>query len=231
LAVSAIAGITSIANSLNQGKQCDDDTSASNVAAQTLEQKCAIEANAKLPECICLKNPMLEGCGSTAVKATTGAEGFGSVSSSGDKTLGTSNGLKSSDLAMDGAGIDGAGGKNAASAGTPAPVGGGGGAGLGGGGGGSGSGRDPADDKSGQKGLNANILSGSGGGGGGGGWGSRGGEDSKGYRSYLPGGEKDPNKMAGQQSWTKEVTGQGGKSNWEKVKDRYRDNKSTLLSN
>jgi hypothetical protein len=127
-------------------------------------------------------------------------------------------------------------GKDTASAGgAPAPVGGGGGggAGLGGVGGGSGSGRDPADDKTGQKALNANILGGGGGGGGGGGWGARGGgsDSSKGYRSYLPGGDKDPNKMAGQQSWTKEVTGQGGKSNWEKVKDRYRDNKSTLLSN
>lgn len=135
---------------------------------------------------------------------------------------------------MDGSSV--AEGKDTASAGgAPAPVGGGGGggAGLGGVGGGSGSGRDPADDKTGQKALNANILGGGGGGGGGGGWGARGGgsDSSKGYRSYLPGGDKDPNKMAGQQSWTKEVTGQGGKSNWEKVKDRYRDNKSTLLSN
>lgn len=234
LALSAVAGISSVANSMNQAKKCDDDTSASNTAAQTLEQKCAIEANAKLPECICLKNPMLEGCGSTAVKGTTSAEGFGSVSSSGDKTVGKGKGLNSGDLAMDGSSV--AEGKDTASAGgAPAPVGGGGGggAGLGGVGGGSGSGRDPADDKTGQKALNANILGGGGGGGGGGGWGARGGgsDSSKGYRSYLPGGDKDPNKMAGQQSWTKEVTGQGGKSNWEKVKDRYRDNKSTLLSN
>ncbi|MFM6929332.1 MAG: hypothetical protein ACKOX6_12770, partial [Bdellovibrio sp.] len=97
LAVSAIAGITSVANSLNQGKACDEATSAANVAAQTLEQKCAIETNAKLPECICLKNPMLEGCGSTAVKSTTSAEGFGSFASSGDKTLGKGNGLTNSD--------------------------------------------------------------------------------------------------------------------------------------
>ncbi|MFM6928081.1 MAG: hypothetical protein ACKOX6_06420 [Bdellovibrio sp.] len=234
LAVSAIAGITSIANSLNQGKACDEATSAANVAAQTLEQKCAIETNAKLPECICLKNPMLEGCGSTAVKSTTSAEGFGSFSSSGDKTLGKGNGLTNSDLSTGGAGGEDVGGKGTASAGGVPPPAGGGSAGLGGGsGGGSGSGRDPADDKTGQKGLNTNILSGAGGGGGGGSWGSRGGSDDsgKGYRSYLPGGDKDPNKMAGQQPWAKEVTGQGGKSNWEKVKDRYRDNKSTLLSN
>ncbi|MGE5086543.1 MAG: hypothetical protein ACM3MG_09605 [Bacillota bacterium] len=229
LALSAVAGITSVANSLNQGKACDAATSA---AAQTLDQKCANAANAQLPECICYKNPMLEGCGSTAVKATMSADGIGSVSSSNDKTVGKGTGLTNSDLATGTPGIDAGAGKDTAKAGGVPPAAGGGSAGLGGSGGGSGSGRDPADDRSGQKGLNTNILSGAGGGGGGGSWGAHGSDDSgKGYRSYLPGGDKDPNKMSGQQAWSKEVTGQGGKSNWEKVKDRYRDNKSTLLSN
>ena len=32
-------------------------------------------------------------------------------------------------------------------------------------------------------------------------------------------------------SWANEVTGQGGKSNWEKVRDRYKDNNTSLLNN
>ncbi|MEN0059187.1 MAG: hypothetical protein AAGB31_10170, partial [Bdellovibrio sp.] len=56
--------------------------------------------------------------------------------------------------------------------------------------------------------------------------------DSENYKEYMPGGSKDPNRgMLGEQAWKKEVTGQAGKSNWEKVKDRYQDNKSSLLGN
>lgn len=58
-----------------------------------------------------------------------------------------------------------------------------------------------------------------------------GGGSSSQYREYLPGGTKDPNKgIAGQEMLVREVTGPGGKSNWEKVKNRYRDNKNTLLN-
>lgn len=232
---SAGIGLMSMVNSLKQGQKCDDESSATGVQkTQTLAEKCAIEANAQMPDCICLKNPMLEGCSSTAVKSTTSAGNISSVGAPTGDSKPKSNGLSGSDLAMDHGLGGGAETKGNTATGAPAPTGGGGSAGLGGSGGGSGGDRDPANDKSGQKGLNTNILSGAGGGGGGGGgsWGAGGGIDSgKGYRSYLPGGDKDPNKMAGQQSWSKEVTGQGGKSNWEKVKDRYRDNKNSLLSN
>ena len=77
--------------------------------------------------------------------------------------------------------------------------------------------------------MNANILGGeAGGSGGGGGGGWNGGDGDPALRKYLPGGERDPSSMAGK-AMIKEVTSQGGKSNWEKVRERYRDNKPTLL--
>lgn len=43
------------------------------------------------------------------------------------------------------------------------------------------------------------------------------------YREYLPGGDKDPSRsVAGQEAWRKEVTGAGGKSNWTKMQERYK---------
>jgi hypothetical protein len=81
--------------------------------------------------------------------------------------------------------------------------------------------------------LNTNILSGYDGGGGGGG--SRGGggsssnKDSQ-YNAYLPGGAKDPSRGIASKTFANgEITGSGSKSNWEKVHERYTDNKPTLL--
>ena len=78
--------------------------------------------------------------------------------------------------------------------------------------------------------VNTNILSGEGGGGGGGGGSFGGGSGSSrdALRQYLPGGKRDPAQIAAQ-AVSKEVTSQGGKSNWEKITDRYRDNKPSLL--
>jgi hypothetical protein len=234
LALSAVAGIASIAGAFKQGKSCEEETDASaGKTAETAAEKCTVAANAQLPECICLKNPMLEGCGAIVSKATDNASGGLSALSSVGTGDGSASGLSSGDL-MGGKEIADMPQREASSdpAGVGAPMGGG-SAGLGGSGGGfGGAGRDPAADDKGKS-LNTNILGGTGGGGGGD-WGSSGGSgsDKSGYRSFLPGGSKDPLKAAGaQQSWTKEVTGQGGKSNFEKVKDRYNDNKSTLLNN
>ncbi|WP_413585722.1 hypothetical protein [Bdellovibrio sp. HCB274] len=238
LAISAAAGIYGIAQSLKQGESCEEASNADGATAgtTTTAEKCAVESNANLPECICLKNPMLEGCGSTAAKASMNAsEGGLSALSSGSSEAGK-DGLNASDLAVGGAeqGIDGGARSPSSSAGgVGAPVGGG-GANLSGGSG-FGGGAASGDEKSGQKPLDTNILAGSGGGGGGGGmWGGGGDSDSdkSGYRSYLPGGAKDPLKMnGGATNASKEVTGQGGKSNWEKVRERYQDNRSSLLNN
>ncbi|WP_413582932.1 hypothetical protein [Bdellovibrio sp. HCB288] len=236
LAISAAAGIFGIAQSLKQGESCEEESSAdASTAGATTAETCAVAANANLPECICLKNPMLEGCGSTAAKASMNASGGGlSALSAGSSEAGT-DGLTAADLASGSTDPDISGARNPSSAasGAGAPVGGG-GANLGGGSGFGGAGA-AGEEKSGQKALDTNILGGAGGGGGGGGmWGGGGDADSdkSGYRSYLPGGAKDPLKMnGGTSNASKEVTGQGGKSNWEKVRERYQDNRSSLINN
>lgn len=229
LLTSALAGIASMLNGMKQGDQCKKESEAETPKTDTAAvEKCKDPKNDADPECICLKNPLTAGC-SNGLKSPTNAGELGTGQT--DKTnVSSSSGGPS--LPSDPGGIQqGTPGENSASSGLPGAPGGG-GAGLGGSSGGgagapTGNGQDTV-----KKGLNANILSGAGGGGGGG-WGAfGGGGGSDKYRQYLPGGAKDPNRnIAGQQSWKNEVTGQGGKSNWEKVKDRYRDNKNTLLSN
>ncbi|MNJ91197.1 hypothetical protein D3C87_88440 [compost metagenome] len=237
LALSAVAGIASLVNSIKQGQKCEEESSASDVASNTvptdLAVKCVMAEYKETVECKCYYNPRLQGCANGLEKAGANAgndSGFGSNNSdfsardpAADIDMGSLGGL-GDPLAPPKGGESSPG-----MAGAPV---GGGSAGLGGGGGGGG-GPSGGDGGGSHKGLNTDILSGSGGGGGGG-WGGRGGGSASGsgskYRSYLPGGANDPNKMSGQ-SASKEVTGQGGKSNWEKVRDRYRDNNTTLLNN
>lgn len=236
LLTSAVAGIAGLMNSIKQGKECEEESAGdtAQAGADPLKEKCSDPANAQLPECICLKNPRTPGCSNAYQKPgelssggaiSTGATDRTNVAAAGGgPDLGPTGGPGMEQREPNSTGSDG---------GVGAPAGGG-GAGLGGGGlsGGGAAGGDKSENA--KKGLDTNILAGTGGGGGGGGWGSGGGSsagNSK-YSSYLPGGKNDPNKgMAGSQAWTKEVTGQGGKSNWDKVKERYRDNKSTLLGN
>lgn len=226
-------GITSLINSYKQGQKCDKDTNgATATAAATID--CTLVANMQTQTCICKAQPNNPGC-STALSAKSVSLGNG-LSANSTPPGGGINSNKSGGLDLNGDG--GLGGdparhptSDSGASGAPPPS--GGGSGLGGGGGSSGGsgGSGSAAGKS----LSANILGGAGsGGGGGGGWGAGGSGDSEAsrkLRGYLPGGDKDPNKMAGQQNWAKEVTGQGGKSNWEKVRDRYRDNNTSLLSN
>ncbi|WP_413559078.1 hypothetical protein [Bdellovibrio sp. HCB209] len=236
LLASGAAGIYGIAQSLKQGKSCEEESSADgSTTGTTTAETCAIEANANLPECICLKNPMLEGCGSTAARASMSASGSGLSALSATGSTTDAGGLTAADLASGSSTAETSSTSRdpSSASGVGAPVGGGGGANLGGSSG-FGGGSAAGEGKDGHKALDTNILGGAGGGGGGGGmWGSGdSGSDKSGLRGYLPGGAKDPNKLSGQQqNWTKEVTGQGGKSNWEKVRDRYQDNKRTLINN
>lgn len=234
LITSGVTGILSLMNSAKQGNKCDEQTAAAEtdvckVAATASTEACVCKVETS-QACICLRNPRLPGCGSGLAEANQGGGNNYAGLGANDKTNAPTNaGSDLSGLDTSSLGIQ-QGERNPTSAsGAPPPT--GGSAGIGGGGGGSGGGADGGAGA--KKGLNANILGGASGGGGGG-WGSGGGSsaaNSK-YRSYLPGGANDPNKgMAGQQAWTKEVTGQGGKSNFEKVKDRYRDNKNSLLNN
>lgn len=236
LAISAVAGIGALAKSMMQGNDCEKKTNGDS-GVPSLNSKlnadlCNDVKNAKLPECICKANPRTPGCANSFQKAGDGSlnqlsTGIGDRANANpaDRNLAgldTDSGLPS----IDHRDVNTAGG----AAGAPT---GGGNAGLGGGGG-SGSGSGAGADDSGSGGIDLEKYGGgfSGGGGGAGRFGGGGGSGSSKYRSYLPGGARDPNRgIAGQEAWAKEVTGQGGKSNWEKVKDRYRDNKSTLLNN
>lgn len=240
LLTSGLAGIASLLNSIKQGKKCEDESKGS-TTNPAVADICADPAKAKTeeclcknpqsPECICFKNPRTAGC-------STGIAGLGETSTGGqiatgatDKTnVSASGGVPN---LGDGTGGMELGERNPSSAdGAGAPTGGGAGGSLGGSSGGSGGGAGKGEESAAKKGLDTNILGGAGGGGGGGSWGSYGGSgSSEKYRAYLPGGAKDPNKAGGQGAWTKEVSGQGGKSNWDKIKERYRDNRNTLLNN
>lgn len=231
---SAALGLANLKKAFGDSKSCEEESDAGTQTA-SLTEKCADAANANLPECICLANPRTAGCSnglSTVGEANAGQGQAVSPTIAGAGDLGAVNlpggGDSSSTMGENVANNSGDSG-----GGIGAPMGGGSGlGGTGGGGGGSGPGEKGAGGKSG---LNTDILAGTGGGGGGGYGGYGGREESgmgSGYRNYLPGGSKDPARgLAGQAIAPKDVTGQAGKSNWEKVRDRYLDNKSTLLGN
>jgi len=227
-------GIIGIIQQGKAAQACNKKSDGTVAAGPALpEEKCKDPKNADQPDCICMANPRTVGCATNLQKpGEYSASNFGNVAgsntsgASADRSLANTGGPDIPGLDnLNKSAADGGGG-----GGVPAPTGGGsplGGGGLNGGGG------EPSGGVAEKKGLSADVL-GSAGGGGGGGSGSWGGYGSASlnekYRPFLPGGEKDPNKgLAGQQQWLKEVTGQSGRSNWEKVKQRYDDNRNTLI--
>lgn len=231
---SAAVGIVGVVKSLGDANKCAAQTAATTptpAPPYTLPGKadCSVDVNKTLFECICPLAPNTKGCpNATTPSSPTASSG---LSPSDIAALSTKSGVApviptggAPELPPVGKG-DGSG------TGTPgAPISGGsamdGGSGAGGG-------PTPGAQRSGSR-LNANVLgSEGGGGGGGGGWGGgseggAGGGDPA-LRKYLPGGANDPTGLAGKAAVAKQVTSEGGKSNWEKVRERYRDNKPTLL--
>jgi hypothetical protein len=222
---SAAIGIISIVKSMGESNQCNKATT---VPTPTPAVNCALPENKTLTLCICQTNERAVGCGS-GLNTSANAKNANPMAPTSLMSASTVSG-KEPALPGGNAGeepIAGSDSKGTGSGGgTGAPA--GGGAGMDAGGLGA-SAPATANQKAGSR-LNSNILAGEGGGGGGGGgWG--GGEESStdpALRKYLPGGEKDPKGVAGQAS-IKQVTSEGGKSNWEKVRERYRENKPTLL--
>lgn len=228
-----IASLTKIiAEAMNQ-KTCETATTVLDCSKTPDDPKCrttidcSVEANQNDSQCICQRMPGSPGCpgasGAAGGFANTGTDGTtdGVNRNYGDAKIG--GGTDYTNAAIGGG--DGSGGGGSA---MGAGSGGGGGGGLGGGASGK---AGAADSKAGTaKGLNTNILSGYDGGGGGGG--SRGGSgrmDSA-YKAYLPGGAKDPGRgVASKTFGNGEVTSSGSKSNWEKVSERYKENKPTLM--
>ena len=218
-------GMLSMVKSFGTANNCEKQTT--NVASQT-PVDCTIPENKQNNmTCICQDAPRTPGC-NTGLDTPTVAKGADSLraASSSDYTPENTTATK-----LDG--IDNSGemelaSKNGESGSSlPGAPSGGSGAGLDGGGG-MGGGAGGAEAKK-ASGLNTNILGGEGGGGGGGSWGGYGGGGDPSLRQYLPGGAKDPTIGMAGAALSKEVTSQGGKSNWEKVKERYRDNKPSLL--
>jgi hypothetical protein len=216
---------------MNQAKKCDAATTAAAVALTGTPVDCTIPTNNLNQTCICLAAPRTAGCPggldtslNSSAANTMGATALGAY----NPTTATAGGA-----AMDASGLDGLAGKaidpGTGLSGTGAPVGGK-AAGIDGGSNGNAAG-SPAAQKS-ASGLSTNILSGEGGGGGSGGGGYNGGSDgASGLRQFLPGGKRDPASGLAGTAVSTGVTAPGGKTNWEKVRDRYRDNNPSLLGN
>ncbi len=192
---------------------------------------CTLAANQSEKVCICKANPRDPACSTLATGKTLNANRISSASTadlaSQKGNLGALDGIGASD------GIDpvtgkGGGGTNTAGSGR--------GGGPPGGGGGSGGAPPKKGDGGNQASrFNTNILGSEGGGGAGGGkYGNLGnGKDANApggkrnpamdYKQFLPGGAK-----AGAKVGLDGITGPSGMSLWEKVSNRYRENRNTL---
>lgn len=223
---SALAGAATALMGLAKSDQCKKDFS--NQAAANLDCTTQNSPNYSTVNCQCARNelPAAQCQGINAnPQAALGsgqvqAAGFGSNAGGTSDGLGADLGDSSFAKTFEGA---------SSSSAPGAPVDGGGG-GVGGGGGGSGA--YALDGAGGPRSrLNPNVLGGYGGGGGGGGFGSGPGysDTDPSLKPYSPGGEKDPKRSLASEL-AKQVTPEAGRSNWEKVKTRYRDNYRTLLN-
>lgn len=224
LAISALAGAAQLVNSAKQAEQCKKETEATAQAAADAPLDCKDAKNASMPECICELNPRNPGCSNGLSKSASGFDSpfdgrLPTSESSPDTTIGD---IKPIDTGG-GLGIDG---KPSAGASGAAAAGGGSGGSFGGGGGSDGS---AAAAGAGGEQYPAGYSMDASGGGGGGGWNSGTGSEEN-LEKFLPGGKEDPNAMAGNE-FPSDVTTESGKSNWDKVRDRYSDNKRSLMGN
>ena len=216
----AAAGILSAVQRAKAANACEEASKGDQVAGAA--EKCSVPENKDLPECICKANPRSPGCSLAADIPQNHPGGFGQPVGGGATTTGLVGGTSGfnsdsgSDLKTTTNGPNGA----------SAPVGGGGGsAALGSGtiGSNDGLGSGKVENK-----MNTGIYGGEGGGGGGA-FGSRGGAGSTGAQG-LNSGLRD--KISAEReiaSLRSQVSSQGGKSNWEKVKDRYVQEKTNLI--
>ncbi len=197
------------------------DTCNTKLSPSPTPVDCKIVANATLAQCICEKTPRATGCDGYKSSASSSAD-HSSNNSSTTTSNKTENGGGGGDFGGGGdsgnlpAGSSGSGGGGSAS---------GGGKGIDGGlGSAGGAAKKDAAQK---KGINTNILGGDYGGGGG----SRGGGRSSSeeamqsqYKNFLPGEKNDPMRNVANDSAAGPLTGSGGKTNWDKVRERYDDN-------
>lgn len=228
------AAIFAIIQQSNVAKQCEKDTTVVCAPGDTrpacaqvnaAQLDCSLAANAQKPECICQRSPNQAGCPGGGLGGGTGGVGSlqsnssASAAGSGLGNLDIEGGFESKAPDVRGAnGTGSGGGSNGSDSGSGAD--------------GGAAATKPTEAA---KRMNTNILGGSDGGGGGGGGrrGSASSDDS--FRSsslgaFLPGGAKDPNRgVASGGAAAAGISGAGGKSNWQKVNERYIDNRSEFL--
>ncbi len=230
MVASAGASALSLLASYAQAQKCEQQTKA----AQAAQLNCDDPKNKNIPDCICQKSPRSEGCANSLVKASgslNAASSTSSVAQASVPKLGERSVASETPLGKDPAT---AGGKSASSgsvggAQAGAPVGGSGGGGGAGGSDGRGSGGKETPTFGRGSRFSTNVNSGYDGGGSGGF--RRGGFSSEAeakvaYENYKK--NRDPVKVAAQ-AWAKEVSPQNGRSNFEKIKSRYNDNRRTLI--
>ena len=213
--------------SKKQAQSCKDESTVAGI-------DCTKSNNKQMAECICLSNPRSPGCsaGSLLGDLNQGKlqnSAFNGITGTEDAPLPEGSTLPQGGFDSP---IGGGSGSGVSTPGAGSPPGVPGGGGMGGSSGGS------AGTGSGSR-YKVMPIGEEGGGGGGGG--SRGSSsrssrdsslpyDSK-YASYLPGGAKDPlrNPASVDANIKSEITGVGGKSNWDKVRERYNDNRYKML--
>jgi len=222
----AAAAAAQVIMDVAKSKECADQTSAAEVsicATNPNDPSCVNCTDPKFasnPICICAASPRSPGCESqsnlpiTAPVLNEGSDGSGA----GGLIAGGSNGSGVQSFA---------GGEG--SSGGPSSAGLAGGAGGGGSSGADGSGKAKGDGADNSKKLNTNILSDSGGGGGGGRQGF--GHLGK-YAEMLPQNQALLNQrgLASAQNGKDQITTSNGLSNWQKVKNRYQESKTLLMS-
>lgn len=223
---SALVGSIGVIKTMSQSNSCSSDTTSA--ATTSTDVDCTLEANATNTVCICKATPRAAGC-SEGLDTTASAMAADSLRSASTGTY-TAPGNSSTDLGSVADSTDLGAADTSSSTGSSSGLSSEGSASGLGGSSSAGGGTDAkslAQQKT--SGYNTNVYSGDSSGGGGS-WGGYASEGS--LRQYLPGGVKDPKKaaaIAAQTAIRKEVTSEGGKSNWEKIRERYRDQKSTLI--
>lgn len=212
----------------NMGNSGDGSTAPPEVPLQTASTDCNLEANRYTENCKCqlpYGNPRAPGCPG----ADTASAGVAGMGGSTVPELGTNNSTPAPTLPPSdtSAPTIPSGGDMAMPAGMGMA---GGGFGGGMGGGGASKGADGAGGAKGDAKKSASVYAGDGGGGGGGGGGYGGyGSDSTG--KAKPAGAGGVRGIAGKVATAANhnVTGAGGRTNWQKVSERYMDNTPTLL--
>lgn len=230
---SAALGIVGIVKAAEAAKKCEEQTAGA--AGLPLDQKCKLDAHKNTQECLCFFSPRTPGCNNSLAKSGSTASAV-SLNSGEEDSLqgrGPSSAARptfNSDN-LNPIGDSPSGGPSAKAAGV-AGAGGSGFSGSGGGldGGAYGDPGSPTEYNSGFTGGDGGF--GGGGGGSWGGWSSSQNEGEGGLSSFVPGGTNDPNSahaVTGGDLPSPEVTSQGGKSNWEKVRERYSNAKGSLI--